>query len=381
MKVNETRLQEEVQALVRIPSIEEVDTVAEHVLARLREAGVAESRRDEDGNVIGYLGEGEGLLLNSHLDTVGVQGYLGDPFAGRLEDGRVVGRGASDCKSGVAAMLEIARLLSGRELKRRLIFAFTVWEEGLAPAPNGSFGAARREDAAEAIVMEAAMRPPSQMSVFAGCRGILRMDIRVRGKACHSSRPDMGDNALYRAAEFVRRFRDEIADGPLPSAEFEVMGAKIPAQCVASLTEIEATQGRNIVPDGCLVGMDCRLLPGQDGDEIVQKVQALAAEFGPGKVEPEVVSMIPGHVCDREALISACQAAAGANGLESPVSLMDGRADSTIFQNEGGIPSVVFGPGIVGQAHTNDEALDVAAFCRGAQACLDAVRGLAEGRS
>jgi len=377
MKINESRLRREVAALIRIPSHSEVDTIAQYTLERLRDTGADAVHLDEDGNVIGSMGHGDGLLLNAHLDTVGVQGFDGNPYAGHVKVGRLIGRGASDCKAGVATLLEIAHALAGRQLHRRVLFAFTVWEEASAPGPNGAFGTARRVAATDAVIMEPTVGPLSCMNVYAGCRGILRMDLTVRGKACHSSTPELGDNALYRAAELVRRFQKAFASESMPHAEFTLLEKKVRLSCVASLTEILASQGRNIIPDQCKVGMDCRLLPGQDSRQIEQRVKALANEFGSGKVFVEVTSRIPGHVCKKESLINACQTAAERNGFRSSVGIMGGRTDSTIFQNERGIPAVVFGPGDIKEAHTRNEGLHLPSFYSSAQACLDAVLILA----
>jgi acetylornithine deacetylase/succinyl-diaminopimelate desuccinylase-like protein len=93
----------------------------------------------------------------------------------------------------------------------------------------------------------------------------------------------------------------------------------------------------------------------------------------------EVVSLIPGHICERDSLVEVCRTAARANGFRAPLAIMEGRTDSTILQNEGGIASVIFGPGTCGMAHTSREALVLPPFYRGAQACLDAVAALAGG--
>ena len=377
MNVDNTRLLEDVQALVRIPSIESLDAVAEYTLGQLREAGVDNAKLDEEGNVVGSLGEGDGLLLNAHLDTVGVQGYLGDPFSGDVEGESVVGRGSCDCKSGVAGMLEIARQLADKPLHRRVILTASVWEEGMTDNVNGAYGLARREGATEAIVMEQTVRSPEEMAVQVGCLGTFRMNLRVKGKACHSSRPQEGDNAIYRAAEFARRFQEAFPPDSMPHAEFEVCGETLSSQSVISLTEIEAMQGRNIIPDGCFLGLDCRINPGQDWKAVERRVRDLAGEFGEGMIEVEKVVAVPGHFCDREPLIETCRAAAKASGFGAPLAIMTGRADSTIFQNEGGVPSVVFGPGNANRAHTNNERLDLPLFYLGAQACLDAVWALA----
>jgi len=377
MNVSPARLRADVQSLVRIPSAAEVDTIAAHALELLRRAGVPDAHRDKDGNVIGALGRGPGLLLNAHLDTVGVQGFDGDPYAARAKGNRLIGRGVSDCKAGVAAALEIARCLAGRPLRRRVIFALTVWEEGSGPGPNGAFGAARRADAAGAIVLESTVRSAARMDVHAGCRGILRADLLVRGRSGHSSRPDLADNALYRALDFARLFREHFTPHTLPAAEFNILGHPLRAQCVATLTEIEALQGRNVIPGRCVLGMDCRLNPGQDHRPVLRRIETLAREFGRGMIRLHDIRVIPGHLCRDETLLQACRSAAAANGFRAAIGLLDGRADSAIFQNTGGIPSVIFGPGVAEQAHTPDESLVLPWFYRSAQACLDAVLHLA----
>lgn len=376
MRINRKRLTDEVRRLVRIPSHEEVDTVAAYVLGRLQDAGVHDAHRDEDGNVVGSLGEGDGLLLNAHLDTVGVDGFDGPPFDGRREGTRLIGRGASDCKAGVATLLELARVLARAQLKRKVLFAFSVWEEGSSPGPNGAFGLARRVRAQQGVVLESTVRPPERMDVLAGCRGILRADFIVAGKAAHSSTPHRGDNALYRAAELVGRFREDFSPEHLPCATVSVLGRRMQVPCIASLTEIRATQGRNIIPAQCVVGLDCRLFPGQDAEELVARLRRFAAGFGRGKVRLEERERIPGHVCTDAGLLDICRRAAAGNGYECRIRLGNGRTDSTVFHNEGGIPTVVFGPGTEGQAHTRTESLDLPSFHSAAQACLDAVLAL-----
>ncbi|MBS3762506.1 MAG: M20/M25/M40 family metallo-hydrolase [Planctomycetes bacterium] len=373
MEINRTRLRDTAQQLVQIPSHQEVDSISNHILHELKDTGLDSVYRDRDGNIIGTIGHGDGLLLNAHLDTVDVQGFDGDPYSGRIQDNRLIGRGASDCKAGVAAMMEIARVLSGQDLPRRLIFAFTVWEEGGAGGTNGAFGAARRADATEAIVLESTVKSPPQMNVEAGCGGILRMDISVRGKAGHSSDPDNGDNAVYRAADFITRFQKCFVSEKMPETEIQVLGKTIELQSVVSLTEIHAMQGRNIIPDRCLIGLDCRLFPGQDEKAIKDRITALAKNYEDDYVRFTTTSSIPGHFCEKTELIQNCISAAKKNGFQSTPEITMSRTDSTVFHNEAGIPAVVFGPGTSGEAHTKNESLHLPSFYSGTQACLDAV--------
>ena len=111
----------------------------------------------------------------------------------------------------------------------------------------------------------------------------------------------------------------------------------------------------------------------------MRRIKCLAGEFGRGKVAIESIRQIPGHMCEKAALVAACREAAGKNGFRSRIDVSAGRTDSTVFQNEGGIPSVVFGPGQTGEGHTKNEGIQLPSFYAGAQACLDAVCSLAEG--
>ena len=379
MQVDHERLLRNITELVRIPSHDEVDTIADHVLKRLAADGVEGAWKDEDGNVIIEMGEGDGLLLNAHLDTVGVSGFEGDPYGAEIEGDRLVGRGVCDDKSGAALMLELARTLKDAPLRRRLIFAFSVWEEGLAPAPNGAFGIALRHEATQGIVLEQSVLSEEDMGVNIGCRGVLRFDVVVKGKPCHSSRPDLGENAVYRAARFLRLWQEEFTPDRMPAREFVVLDKAYPLGSIATVTEIEARQGRNIIPGRCVLGVDCRLYPYQEPEPIVERAEALAEEVAPGEIAVENVTHVSGHVCDEAELIRVCAEAAEANGFRPVLSIHNARTDGAIFHNEGDIPCVVFGPGNCGQAHTTHESLVLPLFYRGARTVCDAVEALAAG--
>ena len=158
MKASRKRLVTDLSRLVQIPSWQECETIGRHVTRAFREAGARNVHTDAAGNVIGTLGRGgPGLLLNAHLDTVPPGNYEGDPFSGKLTAGRILGRGSSDDKSGVAAILEIVRHLARRKLNQRVTFALSVWEESTGPGENGAYQIARDVEAARCIVLESTM--------------------------------------------------------------------------------------------------------------------------------------------------------------------------------------------------------------------------------
>ena len=378
MTVSRKRLVADLSKLVRIPSWQECDTIAAHVIRELRRAGVKSVRRDVAGNVIATLGSGgPGLLLNAHLDTVPPADYAGDPFSAKVVRGRLLGRGSSDDKAGVAALLEIARHLVRAQLNQKVTIALTVWEEATGPGPNGSYQVARDVKAARCIVLESTMTPSGKtMAVNIGCKGNMKLYIHVKGKAYHASKPEKGVNAVYRAAEVVRRFQKVFDPASMPKRTYRVRGRAITMRELATVTEMDATQGINIIPGVCLIGANCRTLPDGDDTEIRRRMRKLAASLPKGWITWRTERRILGHLSTDEALADACLTAIRQTGLRSACAIMTGRTDTAIFQREGGIQSVVMGPGTIGTAHTKNEYVAVDSLVRGTQAVLQAVENL-----
>jgi len=377
MVVNRKRLVTDLSRLVQIPSHLECETIARHVLGELKKIGVA-AHIDSGGNVIATLGAGgPGLLLNAHLDTVPPGDYEGDPLSGKVAGGRLLGRGSSDDKAGVAAMLEIARLLKGRPLNQRVTLAFTVWEESTARGANGSYQVARECGAKQAIILESTMSPSGKaMNINVGCKGIMNLSLTVKGKAFHSGTPHKGINAVSRAAEVIRAFEKMFATETMPHKSYRVGSANVELAMLATITEIEARQGTNVIPGVCQIVANCRLLPDGDESEILRRMKRLAAELPKGWITWKAERRILGHICEDAELIAACRAAIHDVGLRAATKIMSGRADSTIFQHEGGIQSVVMGPGTMGTAHTKNEFVTIDHLVRGTEAVLCAVERL-----
>lgn len=377
MTVSRRRLLRDLKQLVRIPSWQDCEEIADYALGVLRDDGL-DARRDPAGNVIAEVGSGgPGLLLNAHLDTVPPGDFCGDPFAARIEDGKLVGRGASDDKAGVAVVLEIARHLLRRPPGQRVVLALTLWEESTAHGPNGSYQAARDAGVARGIVLESTMSESGRtMGVNIGCKGIARLDMTVHGTACHAGAPERGDNAIHRAAEVIAAFGEEFDTAAMPRKTYQAGGRDIDLGVLATLTEIEATQGVNVVPGRCRLTANCRLLPDGDLSPIHERARRLADRLGPGRLSWSADRWIPGHLCEDAGLVAACRKAVRETGLRSTVDIMNGRADSTIFQHEGGIQTVVMGPGTIGTAHTCDEYVKVDSLATGAEAILRAVERL-----
>lgn len=377
MTVSRKRLVTDLSRLVQIPSYLECGTIARHVLGELKKIGLA-AHIDGAGNVVAALGSGgPGLLVNAHLDTVPPGDYEGDPLSGKVVGGRVLGRGSSDDKAGVAAMLEMARLLKGRPLAQRVTLAFSVWEESTAHGANGAYQIARECGAARGIILESTLGPSGKsMGVNVGCKGIMNLYMTVKGKAYHSGKPHRGINAVSRAAEVVRRFEQVFATETMPRKTYRVWNKEVELVMLATITEIEARQGTNVIPGSCEMVANCRLLPDGDEAEITRRMKGLAAELPKGWIAWRTGRRILGHICEDTGLVTACREAISETGLRPTSEIMTGRTDSTIFQHEGGIQSVVMGPGTTGTAHTKNEFVAVDHLVAGTEAVLRAVERL-----
>ncbi|MBU1251134.1 MAG: M20/M25/M40 family metallo-hydrolase [Actinobacteria bacterium] len=218
-------------------------------------------------------GGGATLLLNGHLDTVGVGGYDGDPFSGAREtvDGaeRVVGRGAFDTKSGVAAvMVAAARALADGALRGDAVLTLVADEEfgstGTVETLAHLAATGVRPDAA--VVVE-----PSALELTVAHRGFAWFTVEFAGVAAHGSMPEQGVDAIAAAGAFLRGLDDIRAElESLPPHPLLGHGT-VRVSTISGGTD-EAT-----VADRCVLTVERRTLPGDDLDAVEQQLHDLAA--------------------------------------------------------------------------------------------------------
>jgi len=349
------------QALVRIPSVNPhgspgVDrpgeqACAEFVAGFLREecGAQAELRQVAPGrpNVVGrFPSDAPGkkrVILAPHLDTVSVGGMTIDPFGGEIRDGRIWGRGATDTKGPMAAML-----WSLRELRDRIPgLGHEVWFAGLMGEEAGQEGSrafVKQESGDFALIGE-----PTGRDIVYTHKGAFWLTLRTAGRAVHASAPQLGQNAIYKMADVVRCIRDEIAPR-LAAQSHAILGSPtISAGTIRGGTKI------NIVPDSCEMEVDVRTIPGQDPREIVHLLQKASPGLEPSVWQSSPLNTDPGHPLVRLLLQNGSRLA-GAPWF----------CDAAVFA-EAGIPSVAAGPGFIAQAHTNDEWIAVSELDLGVQ--------------
>lgn len=283
------------------------------------------------------------LLFAPHTDTVSVAGMTIEPFDGGLRDGRVWGRGASDTKGSMAAMLWALR-----EMRERLPqLSHEIWFAGLMGEETGQHGAkvlAREERFDFVIAGE-----PTGCDVVHTHKGAAWLTLTTRGRAVHASQPERGSNAIYKMADVLRCIRDEIAPA-LTREPHPVLGAP-----TISAGVVRGGSKTNIVPDCCTAELDLRTVPG--GESIVERLGTRLRAICPDLEIAHNIS--PPMFTDPSHPLIAKLGECGARPIGAPWF-----CDAAIFARNGA-PAVAVGPGSIDQAHTEDEWIAVAELEKG----------------
>jgi len=309
------------------------------------------------------------ILLDAHQDTVPVEGMTIPPFQPEIRDGRLYGRGASDVKGGMAAMLAaFARLVKEPPSHAaNVIMSCSCDEESTA---TGATALARMwtDDAANGSFIPtppslAIVAEPTDLDIVVAHRGAVRWKIRTTGRACHSSRPQDGVNAIYKMSyvlQALERFAEEV---PRMFPEHPLCG---PA--TLSVGRIEGGISVNTVPDECLIEIDRRCIPGEDCSQIVPQVTAFLRERLDIEFEMLPPWLVGATLSDHNNGAWADRLLAHVTDVVGPrkkVGVPYGTNASRIAVT--GIPAVVFGPGSIAQAHTKDEWISIDELRHGAE--------------
>ena len=300
-------------------------------------------------NVIARIGGGHGgrsLMLNGHLDTVGVEGMSHAPFTPDERDGRLYGRGSTDMKAGIAAMCAAAVRAAASGLGGEVVIAAVVDEEFASIGTRFLLDAGVTAHAA--IVTE-----PTRLAICPAHRGFAWADIIVEGRAAHGSRYDVGVDAITHAALLLAE---------LDAHQHAVLVPRMhPLLGHASLHAgtISGGSGISTYPDRCTFSVERRTLPGESGADFARelgdaiarvraRVPAFRASVTPGLVQE------PNSVPLDHPLVVALQAACEESGAPAPVEGLSCWTDAALL-TAAGIPAICFGPGDIALAHSTEE--------------------------
>ena len=320
----------------------------------LKDAGFAVSTASfEDGrpSLVARWGDGKrpALCFAGHVDTVplGAAPWQFDPFAGKIHDGKMYGRGVCDMKAGVAAMVTAAcrlgpRLAHGDDLILLIVAGEETGCQGsrcLAEQPEllGNAGAL--------VVAE-----PSDNIPLVGHKGALWLSARFAGRTAHGAMPEKGDNAVFKATAAVERLRGFGFDMPA----HPYLGSP-----TLNLGYFHGGLNINSVPDAAELGIDIRTVPGLDHGELRDRLQRC---LGPDATLAPIVDVRalwsdPDHPWI-QAVFDTVATITGQRPEPKTVAFFtDG---SPLQAAYGGIPTLVLGPGESSMAHQTDECCRVA---------------------
>jgi len=376
LEVYKPHLLEFLQELVQIRSLDnhEGDAV-QRVKREMEKLEYDQVMIDPMGNIIGRMGSGETVIaFDGHLDVVDVgdeSQWSFEPFSGEYKDGKIWGRGSTDQKGGVAAMIYAARIMKDLDLLDDLMIIVT--------------GTVNEEDCDglcwQYIINEDKIRPefavltePTDGRVCRGQKGRMALKITTRGVSSHGSVPEQGENAIYKMAPVIQDI--EALNETLPVHPELGKGTITISQIFFSSVSSCA------VADGCTIILDRRLTYGETRDKVMAELENLESVKA-AEAEVEVImydvptytglqypseSYFPSWITPEDD--GSVQAAVKAHTYlfgEEPV------VDKWIFSTNGvsisglhGIPCVGYGPGKTAAAHKADEILEVDELYRAA---------------
>lgn len=357
------------QRLVRIPSVSRTDgevEIARFIANYFIDNGIPVEWQEVDGRranlvaeIQGALGEGPVLLFNGHMDTVPVgSGWTYPPLGGEIVHNRLYGRGACDMKGALAAMMYAAKMVAlfAHSLYGKLKIVFVVDEE------EGNAGIkewmkmyhARQEFVDYAIVGE-----PTGLNISLGHRGVAAYRIEVRGRSCHAAVAERGLNAVYYASlivELLEKKRKELL-------KFEDPDLGAPA---LSVGKIAGGVSPNVVPETCILEVDVRTLPSfslgemervlQETVEAVRVREGIPFEYTITQCIPHLP---PAKVSKDTELVELLSRSIADIPGEVPMFAPFPASCEASFLVEAGIPTLIFGPGRIEEAHSANEFVPV----------------------
>ena len=338
----------------------------ERVLREYRSLGFDDAHFDALGTVVARIGSGPfKILMDGHIDCVGIgdpAAWSFDPFAGKLEDGAVWGRGAVDELPAIAGMAYAAKILADRGFPEGVTLYLTasVMEEDCD-------GYCMRH-----LIDTEGLRPdavvlgePTDLAVFRGHRGRLEATITTRGVSAHGAHAARGVNALYKMAPIITDV--EQLNERLAEDEFLGKGSVI-------VSSIECTTpSLNAVPDSTRIYLDRRLTVGETVDSAMAELAALphledaevkllaydAVSWRGARAQQE--KYYPTWVLDEEHPLvqGVAEAAAEVLGARPAISRWHFSTNGVATMGLYGIPTVGFAPGREELAHTTEEHVSV----------------------
>jgi len=369
------------QTLIRTPSLSsEEEDIANIISQKMKELNYDKVKIDKIGNVIGIIkGEKKGkkLMYNAHMDHV-PPGEMKEPYSGKLMNGNifgvkdkiVYGRSACDMSGQIASTLMAGGILKELNIKplENLIITFSVMEE-----KGTSFGSRALIELDKLNPDLVIITESTGMNLSIGHRGVIHLTVDTFGKIAHSSTPERGINALYKAVDLINEIRNTVIPN-LPSHPF--LG-----KTSLSINTIEVDPSViNVIPSKCSFDIDIRNTPNYPSNEIISDVEEVITKLK--KEDPQFAANVfiseteeisykgyknilkkelsPFYIDPNMDIVCKVKEAIE-KILNRPISLTTWKfaTDASYFFGIANIPTVGFGPGNEKFAHSKEEHISV----------------------
>ena len=289
-----------------------------------------------------------GYILSGHMDVVpaGEPEWISPPFLLRRDGDRLFGRGTTDMKGFLATALAAAPALARSGLARPIHLAFSYDEEaGCRGAPH----MIARIPELCAKPLGAIIGEPSDMHAVRGHKGKAAVRVTIKGRSGHSSRPDLGLNAIHAMSDILDATVNEagkLTQGPFDPA-FEPSYSSLQAGVIAG------GQSVNIIPGVCSLDIEARAIPGVDQTDLLAPIEARARALVEGGfgVEWTPIGAYPPLALPETAPLS--ELLRDLTG-QKPLSAVSYGTEAGLYQ-AAGIDAIICGPGDISRAHRPNE--------------------------
>ena len=309
-------------------------------------------------------GGGRSLILNGHLDTVGVEGMT-DPFKPRIEDGRMYGRGAIDMKASVAAMMVTLTRVRRNSLRGDVVMTAVADEEAHSVGTSAVLDAGVTADAA--IVTE-----PTSGDVVVAHKGFAWADVITQGRTAHGSMPSEGIDAITKMGPFLQGLEHLQAELENQPGDPMLGPGSVHASTISGGREMSS------YPATCHLGVERRTIPGETARDFTAELEGIAERCR--RADPGFQAEVnltfdrqPFSInADHEIVELVKTVASRTTGRNPQIGGSAGWMDAALL-SACAIPTVIYGPA-GGDFHGDNEWVDLASI----EVCADVLTEVAK---
>ena len=364
-KIKEEEITNLAQELIKIPSDETAGEkeVCEYLESYLKSLGMKVRLQEVLPNRPNIIAEvigdevGKSIMFNGHVDTVPVgdiKKWSMDPYSAIIKDNKLFGRGSTDMKGAIASMIIAMKFIMNNveKFNGKIIFTGVMAEE--------TTGLGTQKIVEENIKADmAVVGEPSDEKIYRAHKGTMWFNLSTYGKLEHSSESNSeSNNAIINMMKLIMEI-NEI------SKELETIENNLVGHPSINIGLIDGGTKQNMIADSCRISIDRRTLPEEKTEEVLDKLRirldGLRSLDDRLTFDLEIDTIREAvEVVESEQIVQEVKNALNKVINKNPtISGMKATTDMSILVNQGNIPSVIYGPGFIKQAHTVDEFIEV----------------------